>query len=70
MIANDLRVQLGSINPPVRLYHYRENSAEVDLVVEQPDGTILGLEIKLATNPGDNDLRGSGQLVWLRAQLF
>jgi predicted AAA+ superfamily ATPase len=62
MVANDLRVQAEAAATPVRLYHYREGDREVDLVVERPDGRVVGVEIKLSANPGAGDLRGLARL--------
>lgn len=62
MVANDLRVQ-ATVHPEgPRLFHYREDSHEVDLVVERYDGSVIGIEIKLASNPGDRDLSGLRRL--------
>jgi hypothetical protein len=38
------------------------DSHEVDLVVERSDGTIVAVEIKLASTPGDRDLGGLRRL--------
>jgi uncharacterized protein len=62
MVVNDVRVQAQSAPDPVRLYHYREDDAEVDLVMERSDGRIFGVEVKLASNPGSRDLRGLRRL--------
>jgi hypothetical protein len=62
MVANDLRVQATVHPDSPRLLHYREESHEVDLVVERYDGTAFGIEVKLASNPGDGDLGGLRRL--------
>lgn len=62
MVANDLRVQATVHTDSPRLFHYREDSHEVDVVVERFDGQVLGIEIKLASNPGDRDLGGLRRL--------
>lgn len=62
MVANDLRVQASSHTAPLWLGHYREDSQEVDLVVETHDGRIFGIEIKLTSNPRDSWLSGLRRL--------
>jgi hypothetical protein len=62
MVANDLRVQATVHTDSPRLFHYREDSHEVDVVIERFDGQVLGIEIKLASNPGDRDLGGLRRL--------
>ena len=48
--------------------HLRTHSGdhEVDLIVEAPDGRILAIEVKLAANIDDKDVR---HLNWLRAKI-
>ena len=62
MVANDLRVQATSFGAPLWLGHYREDSQEVDLIVETHDGRIFGIEIKLTSNPHDRWLSGLRRL--------
>jgi predicted AAA+ superfamily ATPase len=62
MAANDLRVQATAHDHGPRLYHYREGTNEVDLVVEAGTGSVMGIEIKLASNPGNRDLNGLRRL--------
>jgi predicted AAA+ superfamily ATPase len=44
----------------------RNGDYEVDLVVEGPDGQLVGIEVKLAAGVTDADVR---HLPWLRNQL-
>ncbi|MGH3588882.1 MAG: ATP-binding protein [Pseudonocardia sp.] len=44
----------------------RNGDHEVDLVVEAPDGKVIGIEVKLTPTPTDADLK---HLKWLRAKL-
>jgi len=48
----------------VRVAHLRTSAGErtVDLILERDDGRVVALEIKLTTNPTDNDTR---HLKWL-----
>lgn len=62
MVANDLRVQAAVHDDTPRLLHFRVDSHEVDLVIETPDGHLIGIEVKLTTNPGDKDLAGLRRL--------
>ncbi|MQA26669.1 MAG: DUF4143 domain-containing protein [Micromonosporaceae bacterium] len=62
MVANDLRVQAGVHESTPRLFHFREDSHEVDLVVEVPDGRVIGIEVKLTSSPDLNDLAGLRRL--------
>jgi predicted AAA+ superfamily ATPase len=51
-----------------RVSHLRLNSGEreVDLILEGPEGQIIGIEVKLAPDVTDSDVR---HLKWLREQL-
>lgn len=62
MVVNDLRVQANAHEATPRLFHFREDSREVDLVVEGPDGGVVGIEIKLAAQLGEKDLAGLRRL--------
>lgn len=44
----------------------RNGDREVDLIVEGPDGRIVGIEVKLARSVDDHDVR---HLLWLREKL-
>lgn len=62
MVANDLRVQASVLDMTPRLFHFREDSNEVDLVVENHDGRVVGIEVKLTSNPGERVLSGLRRL--------
>ena len=62
MVANDLRIQASVHDTTPRLFHYHEDTYEVDVVIETGEGLILGIEVKLASNPGDRDLNGLRRL--------
>lgn len=68
-VVNDLRVQAQCAGP-MRLFHYREDRAEVDLVVEAPDGRLFGIEVKLTSNPGSDVLTGLRRLRRSAGQRF
>lgn len=63
-----LGVRVAAQAAEARVGHLRTRNGdhEVDLVVEGPDGGVLGIEVKLAAAVRDADVR---HLVWLRDQL-
>jgi hypothetical protein len=49
--------QRGVTNP--RIYHYRTNAGtEVDILLEAPDGRIVGVEVKASSTVRSSDFRG------------
>lgn len=41
------------------LHHYRDRDGrEVDLILERPDGTVVGIEVKATSTPRDAHLAG------------
>ena len=41
------------------LYHYRTHTGqEVDLLLEHPDGRLVGVEVKASASPAAGDFRG------------
>jgi hypothetical protein len=63
-----LTVRVAAQPAEARVGHLRTRNGdhEVDLVVEGPDGQVIGIEVKLAAGVGDADVR---HLRWLRDQL-
>jgi predicted AAA+ superfamily ATPase len=63
-----LTVRVAAQAAEARVGHLRTSNGdhEVDLVVEGPDGQVLGIEVKLAASVGDADVR---HLRWLRDRL-
>ena len=65
--ANEVAKQLTWDDSGIRLHHYRDRSgAEIDLILEAPDGRIVAIEVKAAVSPGPDATRW---LVWLRDRL-
>lgn len=66
LVTLDVRVYAQAAE--ARVGHLRTASGEheVDLVVERDDGRIVAIEVKLATNLGNEDV---GHLNWLRSRL-
>ncbi|MDA8027009.1 MAG: ATP-binding protein [Actinomycetota bacterium] len=66
-VAGEIRRQLTWCNETVSLFHFRDrNVGEVDLVLETPDGRVVGVEVKSSSNPKATDTKG---LNYLRAKL-
>lgn len=58
-VANELRKQLTWSEQKPSLWHFRDrDGAEVDLVLEHPDGRVVGIEVKATSSPSGDDLRG------------
>lgn len=62
-----LTVRVATQAADARVGHLRTRNGdhEVDLVVEGPDGQVVGIEVKLAATVRDDDVR---HLLWLRDQ--
>lgn len=59
--------QLGWAETECEIYHYRErNDREIDLILESPDGRVVGLETKSSADAAPRDFR---HLAWLRDEL-
>ncbi len=59
LVVGELRRQLGWSSQRASLFHYREQrGAEVDIVIEAPDGRVVGIEVKAAATVQRKDLAG------------
>ncbi len=59
LVVGELRRQLGWSSQRASLFHYREQrGAEVDIVIEAPDGWVVGIEVKAAATVQRKDLAG------------
>jgi hypothetical protein len=66
-VAGELLKQASWSDPAVTLYHFRTSAgAEVDLIIENADGTIAGVEVKTSATVTAGDFTG---LQGLRDQL-
>ncbi|MEV7967365.1 ATP-binding protein [Sphaerisporangium sp. NPDC088356] len=45
-VVNELTKQLGWTRSRVKLHHFRDTHAEIDVVAETPDGRIVAIEVK------------------------
>jgi predicted AAA+ superfamily ATPase len=58
-VVGELRRQLGWSSQRASLYHYRESrGSEVDIVLEAPDGRLVGIEVKASSTVQAKDLAG------------
>ncbi len=58
-VGNELLKQIGWHDPALTLHHFRTHiGEEVDFVLEAPDGTIAGVEVKLSASLSGSDMRG------------
>lgn len=58
-VATELLRQLSWSATRATLWHFRDRSgAEVDLILEHPDGRIIGIEVKATSSPNAGHLKG------------
>ncbi len=70
-VAMELLKQASWHRKRPALHHFRtEAGAEVDLVLESPDGAIVGVEVKASADFGDRDLRGLRVLAEIAGKRF
>lgn len=62
-VVGEIRKQTSWLDEPVALGHWRtSDGAEVDLVIEHDDGTVLAFEVKASERAPGSDFRGLTQL--------
>ncbi|GAB3706442.1 ATP-binding protein [Mariniluteicoccus flavus] len=62
-VVGEIRKQASWLDEPVNLGHWRtSDGAEVDLVIEHDDGTVLAFEAKASERARGSDFRGLAQL--------
>ncbi len=62
-VAGELLKQAGWSETTVRLHHFRTaGGREVDIVLEAPDGRVVGVEVKLGSTPARSDFSGLAHL--------
>ncbi|MDE0162236.1 MAG: ATP-binding protein [Acidimicrobiaceae bacterium] len=64
--VNEIARQATSARARTSLWHYRDAQREVDLILEQPDGSVVAVEVKASSSPSPDGLR---HLRWLRDRL-
>jgi hypothetical protein len=58
-VAMELRKQITWSEARPAMHHFRtHNNVEVDLVLENPSGDVVGIEVKAASRVRDEDVRG------------
>lgn len=63
MVTAELRKQASWLDVPPTLLHFSESErAEVDLVIERPDGRLIGIEVKLAARVDPGATKGLRRL--------
>lgn len=59
----ELLKHIQTADEPYRVYHYRDTDQyEVDFILEDPRGGLIGIEVKATMSLGKNDLRGLRRL--------
>jgi predicted AAA+ superfamily ATPase len=62
-VLQELRRQASWRPMPLDFFHFRDrDDFEVDIVVEQGQGAVAGIEVKAAATVGEGDLRGLRKL--------
>jgi uncharacterized protein len=57
-VLGEIERQRGWNVTPVAMYHFRTTSTEVDIVLERPDGALVGVETKAASSVGPSEFNG------------
>ncbi len=70
-VCAELEKQIPWNEVNARSYHFRTAEGdEVDLVLESPSGTLVGIEVKASTSIGDGDFKGLRTLQALAGRKF
>jgi len=70
-VVMEIRKQLGWSQLAPRMYHFRDTSGnEVDLVLEAPDGRLVGIEVKSTADVDSHDFRGLNSFASLTGKNF
>lgn len=70
-VYQELRRQAGDQEPPLRFSHFRDkDGVEVDLVLEQGAGALVGIEVKAAASITERDFRGLRKLAGATGERF
>ncbi len=57
-VVGEVERQRGWSQVTVSLHYFRSGPSEVDIVLERPDGKLVGLEVKAASSVGAGDFSG------------
>lgn len=70
-VFNELTKQLGWASAPAELMHYRTSTGmEVDFILQDRQGRIVGIEVKVSSQVGGNDFKGLRHLRELLGSQF
>lgn len=70
-VYGELLKHLAATHPAHRLFYYRDiDQVEVDLVIEAPDGAVVGVEVKASATVTPTDVRGLKRLASLAGAQF
>lgn len=70
-VVMELRKQLGWSEPKCRMYHYRSSSGrEVDVLLEDSQGRVAGIEVKAASSVTRRDFAGLESLAEVVGKKF
>jgi len=70
-VLNELQKQLGWARVRARLFHFRSaDRKEVDIVIEDAAGRIVGVEVRATSTPGQADFMGLRVLKELAGERF
>jgi len=70
-VVNELQKQLGWARARARLFHFRSaDRKEVDIVIEDATGHIVGVEVRATATPGQADFSGLRALKELAGERF
>ncbi len=70
-VAGELLKQLGWGDDGVELHHYRDkDQAEVDFLLESPDGRLLGIEVRTSATVATSDFAGLRKLAALAGKAW
>lgn len=71
LVTTELRKQASWSRTRPRTFHYRTHAqAEVDIVLEEPSGRLVGVEVKASSTVGERDLRGLNELARIAGPNF
>jgi predicted AAA+ superfamily ATPase len=67
-VMSQVRAEIRANDPELRAYHLRLDGGrhEVDILLEAPDGRLIGIEVKADSAPASSSAR---HLAWLRDEL-
>lgn len=65
-VFNEIIRQSAAAPTSVGVFHYRDQTREIDLILEGPAGALLAIEVKASSSPNTNQLDA---VAWLRDRL-